>query len=519
MKKIDYNGAKEVKIMIPFSEKLSFLMHISNISNKALAAELNVDPSMVSLMRTGKRKLPRNPLLARKMALFFARNCSAAFQRQALSEALDQRSISASMPTEVLAARLESWLKGENGNIADAILTNIQAPPTPRDDGNYPAPVPSAAPQCETQFFYGQDGRRAAMPHMIEQLRKLEQPCPILIVVDDNLEWLLSDYMLNRNVQRIFLDLAERGFTFYQIMPPLNYINRYVDSLQFWLPLYVTGQTKVYFFPRLRGNLYRHSTILVPNRCVQHAYTVGLGSDSDISVFSTDAQLVHAFELQFQEHLALCKPSLNVRREIEECVSCYTQFSNQPGDIVQLIDGLSIESMPRELIERCMMDTTNPEWARTFSAYRDGLPRFEEHLRQYAYINMGRLATAEDVRAGRAFMGLLDRSPSQKMYYTPESYVQHLRNILRLMDQYENYTFLPLRDKEPSNCSIFVNEANIALVVRTALPPLMLEIQRPSMVTAFRENLLRKAESVGCDSSSRQRTRMELRALIQELED
>ena len=55
--------------------------------------------------------------------------------------------------------------------------------------------------------------------------------------------------------------------------------------------------------------------------------------------------------------------------------------------------------------------------------------------------------------------------------------------------------------------------------MRTTLPLLMLEITRPLMVTAFRENLLRKAERIGCDNSTRQRTRLEIRALIQELEN
>ena len=85
--------------MMPFAKKLTFLMHITETSNKELAAELSVDPSMISLMRTGKRKLSKNPAQAKKMALFFARRCPAAFQRQALSEMLGQVSISTSMPT------------------------------------------------------------------------------------------------------------------------------------------------------------------------------------------------------------------------------------------------------------------------------------------------------------------------------------------------------------------------------------------------------------------------------------
>ena len=47
---------------------------------------------------------------------------------------------------------------------------------------------------------------------------------------------------------------------------------------------------------------------------------------------------------------------------------------------------------------------------------------------------------------------------------------------------------------------------------------MVMEISRPIMVSAFREHLLRKADSVGYDGIHREKTRMELKALIQELE-
>ena len=506
--------------MIPFAEKLSFLMRIADVSNKELAAELDVDPSMVSLMRTGKRKLPRNPGMAQRMALFFARKCSAAFQRQALSEALDQRSISVNMPTEVLASRLEDWLKGESPDIADAFLSNVQR--LPRGIAAPPVlPLSPSAPvsQGETMFFYGEEGRREVMLRILYRLRQMKTPGSILTVVDDNLEWLLSDYILSKTIQQGFLELAERGFTFFQIMPPLNYINRYADSLEFWLPLYVTGQTRVYYYPRLRGNLYRHSIIVVPGQCAQYSCSVGLGNTSDIVMFTSDPMLVNAFEKQFHEHISLCKPSLNIHRDTEECVSCFAQYTGRQGDVVQSVNSLSLNSMPREMLERCMQGVANADWRQAFSIYLENTLQFEEHIRAHTYIDMCRLATAEEVRAGRVPIGMFVRDPSQQMFYTPEAYALHLRNILRLMDQYENYTFLPLRDKEAPIYNVFVNEANVALVFRTAAPLMMLEIQRPHMVVAFQENLLRKAERAGYDSTARRRTRMELRALIQELEN
>ena len=179
--------------MMPFAEKLTFLMHITETSNKELAAELSVDPSMISLMRTGKRKLSKNPAQAKKMALFFARRCPAAFQRQALSEMLGQVSISTSMPTEVLADRLESWLQGESGSIADAVLSGIRTFPTLEESEQAPFPASTPAPEGQTLFFYGEEGRREVMGRVMQELQHMETPGSILTVVDDNLEWLLSD--------------------------------------------------------------------------------------------------------------------------------------------------------------------------------------------------------------------------------------------------------------------------------------------------------------------------------------
>ena len=98
---------------------------------------------------------------------------------------------------------------------------------------------------------------------------QIEKPGTMLIVVDDNLEWLLSDYPFTKWLQNSFLELANRGWDFLQIMPPMNFINRYTESLRFWLPIYATGRMKVYYYPRLRGNLYRHSIAVVPGCCVQ----------------------------------------------------------------------------------------------------------------------------------------------------------------------------------------------------------------------------------------------------------
>ena len=504
--------------MMPFAEKLSFLMHITETSNKELAAVLSVDPSMISLMRTGKRRLSKNPVQAQRMAAYFAQRCSAPYQRQALSEMLGLSSISPTLPVDSLADYLKRWLMGHE-NLADVLLDGIQSLPKQLVDNSVPSsfPISTAASENETLFFFGEEGRRAAIIHMAEDLLRIETPCAILFVVDDNLEWLLSDYPLAKKIQAGLMELSERGFTFLQIMPPMNFINRYAESLRFWLPLYATGQTKVYYYPRLRGNLYRHSIIVVPGHCAQFVASVGPGSASDITMFTTNTNLVAAFEDQFQDHLSLCRPSLTVHRGPEKLFPLLNDFFSRSCDTIQMSNTLPAITMPKELLVSCVEKTELSVWKQCFQTCIDNLPKFEAFLCRKKHIDMARLATAAEVRSGKVCIASPHETHLLHPRYTPQTYILHLQNILRLMDEYENYFFLPLHGEEVPDYDLYVNEDDMALITRTAPPLITLEIRRQAMVTAVQEHLLRKADSIGYDGIHKEKARMELRALIQEL--
>lgn len=499
-----------------FFDKLNFLMNITQASNKELAAALSVDRSLISLMRSGKRGLSHKGENSKRMAHFFAQRVTAQYQRHALSEMLGKTALRSPMPIEVLADYLEKWLLGEPGMVG-GLIEGIESIPVQAEPSPSSAPTPVL--DNKTTFFYGEEGRQEVMRRMMQILREAELPSSVLVVSDDNLEWLLSNYMLTKQLQADLLELMNRGITFHQIMPAMNFINRYTEAMQFWLPMYATGQMKVYYYPRLRDNLYRRSTIIVPGLCVRTSTAIGLGSSSDITMFSTDPELVKAFTVQFQEHIALCRPALFIHRDPAESIPCFLEmFSAHCGETIQMVNSLSINTIPRELFERCIRDVEDPNWKMTYQMYLDELPRFEARLQQGPFIDMSTLATAEEVRAGTVYIASPHKAGSSHLAYTPETYILHLQNILRLLDQYENYHFLPYQE-EKQDYNLIVNEGGIALLIHTSDPILVLDIRRPEMVLACREHLLRKAEKIGYEGIQRTKVRMELKALIRELQE
>ena len=345
----------------------------------------------------------------------------------------------------------------------------------------------------------------------------MDRPGTILAVVDDNLEWMLSDYMTSKTAQSTMLKLLEQGFSFHQVVPPMNNINRYTESMHFWLPIYATGKTTAYYYPRLRGNLYRHSITVVPGQCVHYSSTIGPGSKNEITMFSTNPRLVDAFEQQFHEHAALCRPALTAHRNLEDAHSCFQRFYGCRGSTIQLVNSLSIRSMPRELLKRFAQEAGTTVAKNTFQMFLEDVPDFESCLSQEPYIDMCRLASAEEVLSGTVPAASSDNIGFGQPFYTAETYCMHLKNILRLMERHENYFFLPLSEKKYPDYDLLVNEDGMALISRTAEPLLTLEVRREQLVIAFREHLLRMADAAGYQGIYKEKARMELRALIHRL--
>lgn len=74
-----------------FSDKLNFLMNITQTSNKELAMGISVDRSLISLLRNGKRGIPRNHVHIQNMAFFFPNDATLIFSARHSQKCLDLR--------------------------------------------------------------------------------------------------------------------------------------------------------------------------------------------------------------------------------------------------------------------------------------------------------------------------------------------------------------------------------------------------------------------------------------------
>ena len=296
----------------------------------------------------------------------------------------------------------------------------------------------------------------------------------------------------------------------------MNYMNRYVESLRYWLPIYASGQAEVYYYPRLRDNLYRRNLIIFEGHCIQASTGIG-NSPNLITVNSTNPALVNAYYAQFQHELTLCRPALSSHTDPTEFITCFREHLNDSSPGIQKVASPLLFTMPHNYLDAFISQETNPDCKKMWETIKSDAALFEKKISRTDFIELCPLASPEDIRAGKVLLGTNYKLKDAHPTYTPAMYAHHLQHILDLMDKYENYHFIPMKASERQDYNLFTSESGLTLLINNSLSAVLLEIRRPELSQACHEYLMRTADLIGYTGIRRTKIRTHIKELIQEL--
>ena len=236
-----------------------------------------------------------------------------------------------------------------------------------------------------------------------------------------------------------------------------------------------------------------------------------------ITIVSTNKDFINAHAEQFREYLGLCRSALKVHRDPQEFLGMFLEFYSLRGDVCQKTLPLSTLSMSAELVEKIAEQSEDFLWKDEFLKVAEEIPKFEQRLLYNTHIDISPLDCAKDIAAGKVPVASPYQSKGHPCY-TPETYIMHLKNILRLMDTYKNYTFIPLPHDSYQSHNLMVNDGGMALLSHGQKhSPMIMEFHRPEIVLACKEHLMRVVDKEGGLERLRSKTKTQLKSLISEL--
>lgn len=496
-----------------FNDKFKFLMDITNTNNTTLATAINIDNSAVSLYRNGKRKCPRNKDVLRRMADYFAGLIKLNYQRKALALAADYSRFNHSRPVSEYSEMLYQWLADElpvPSNLVDSILNeNVSSSSTNTAQGIRTIDVVPNA----TSVLYSCTGKQQAILSFINYLLTLEDPATIYVWVDDDVYSIFDNKDTIDFLQELIMKLLDYGYEICLISPsPVN-TTQFFEEFFYWIPAFLTGHVKSYYYPRMRDNLFSKISIIYPRYAAVYSDCLSSIPDKTFTVLTAESAIVSIKEVEFKTFLSYCRPTMNIYESAEDVSTCFQKFLNNHASHIQKGLSLPPAAMPSELISQFLSDNPDSLGVSMKAAYqRDILSDVTRN------IDICPLATVRQIMTGRVPVIFPVMKQNVPVYYTPKTYAMHLKNIINIMDTHPDYYFVPIEYKPDDNVCIIVNESSEALLIRTAFPSMVFDFNHPQLVQNFQEYLYRIANEVGYSDINRKKIHAQLKDLVSALE-
>ncbi len=283
--------------------RLDLLMRVTGMRNAQLARVLNFDPSYISRVRAGKRGLPREHPFIMPASDFFARNVREENQRVALAHELG---MTGGWPEDRgEAARLIArWLEGV-GNDGDRDAADAEAAGGGDAAGETP---PMVGQRCEAWLFFGDAGRREAALAFLGAIAETGEPCELLLQSDEGTAWMYEDAAFIGAWSGVMAELVAIGCTLTVVHTVSRDGNEMWEGVREWLPLYLSGAIRPYYYPRLRDGVRTRSLFVARGRCALVSSSVqGMDGDELCAMFD-DEDAVAALSREFDAYLRLCVP-------------------------------------------------------------------------------------------------------------------------------------------------------------------------------------------------------------------
>ena len=471
-----------------FGERLDRSMTLAELSNIRLSRLINVDASLISRYRSGVRTPRANPEMTSHLGKILWQRIMKNNRREDLARLM------LLPPDEIDEQYFLDWLcdfdsfRDDGVSTAEQFLDSFDS--YSAEAGIRLPSFEEAAPEqilrSSRDFYLGTAGLQEAVIRFLGNA-VTEGAEELWLYSDQNMDWMTSDRAFLVRWAALMNACVKAGIRvriIHNIDRSLREMNQAITS---WLPLYMSGMIESWCCQKPKDTRFYHTLFLCPGHaCIEACPVVGT-EGSAIYRYYTDPEALEIYRNAYKKLLDSSKPLVRL-------VQPFT-YNVSTSELTAVQNTLSIASMPEELVLGFGSEALKQAWERRRNA-------LETQLQAGTLRECVPLAPDEALFGGRVPVEQLPGT--EGMFYTPEQYSLHIRNIIRLTEQFPAYTFLPLPEMPFQNMRLVITPEFVA-VTRSVPPYLTMTISHPLMSRAFREYADRLTEHYRKDRNSLRR--------------
>ena len=442
-----------------FGERLDAAMSLAELSNIRLSQLINVDASLISRYRTGVRTPRANPDMTSNLANVLWNRILKNGKKAELAHMMRFPE------SETDVSYFLDWLCDFDAeDLLDAFdsYTAETGIPLP----SFEEAVPQNLIRDTRPVYSGTTGFQEAVIRFLGTAVQ-EQAKELWLYSDQNMDWMVSDPEFLRKWASLMSACVKNGTRIRIIHNVDRNLDEMNTAITSWLPLYMSGRIESYFNQKVKDGRFSHTLFLNPGRMsIAACHVVGTEA-AGLYYYYTEEAPLELCRSSFLKLMENAKPLLRINPP--------GTLENRGSDLTLIQSTLSISTMPEELVRSFDSPELYEEWIRRKELLR-------QHLISSHFTECIALADDADLVRGKA---PVEEIPgTEGLYYTPEQYALHIRNILLLSDKYPGYRFYILPEIPFRNIRLLIGEENVN-VTRSVSPYLSMSFTHPLMCRAF----------------------------------
>lgn len=465
-----------------FGEKLDAVMELTELSNIRLGRLVNVDPSYISRFRNGLRSPKSNRETTDAICSVLTERARERNQMPQLA-ALMSVAVDSLRDEEDAVSLLRCWLfdtdRADDSSVVETLLENIDAftfepklPPM-----LFSSVLEETAQVAERDAYFGAEGLREAVLRFLGSAIRAHAKV-LYLYSDQSTEW-MEDTAFRVKWAMLMMECVKQGIHIIIIHNIDRDLDEMIGAITNWLPLYMSGMIESYYCKKEKNARFSNTLFLCPNvACIKASNVVGQEAQHGVYPYQTEVSLLDAAQFAYDGLLATSK------RLVKIYENASTEILSQIGDTGMTMLGttLSLATMGEDtlvrVLTRCDADQDDQESVQ--SAWRARRQLLERNLQSGYVHECVPVADDEQLFDDQIPIDL----PGISLFYTPQEYASHIRDVLRLSEEHPNYRLCVLPDVPFENTQIVISEHAVA-VKRIKPPQITFFISHPTMCEAF----------------------------------
>lgn len=497
------NSSRKLKA---FSEKLNALMEAFDISNIKLAQVMHIDASLVSRFRTGMRVPTASSWFPEQFCQCLVKKIKS-YSYDNIKELLSPL-IGKPVPKKAneLKKKLLEWMQSEPETdetfITSSFLDKLDSyEPIFKVPKNFMKSFPIIPDsQPDSCIFHGIEGLRKAVIKFLTIAATQNEPGTLYLYSDQPMEWMIGDPEFTKIWVSLMSIVLYRKNQIYIIHNIHRSLSEMFDAIQKWIPLYMTGLIKPYYFKDKQIGNFCQTKFIQPEKCSINSSFVYGTQDSAEYEFSTEKSRIDYHCRQFNELLNNSLPLVNVfsLRNPDD----FRNFTQAPiektGHEIHLRYTMPISTMPDETFEQILFSSnlSDEEKAHAREYRNNNIAKLIHSLKKYSITDLIAIPDKNDIKYRKIMIDLPRPIIGKTLFYKEAEFLSHVANIKRLLLANENYRLYILPEIPFENVFITVLGEAHSIVVKIDNHATAFLFNHPFMSRAFSSYLNSIAEKI-----------------------